>query len=83
MNLFKIKWDLFIIILSVYNSVCLPIELALLPPFMNGNRIFEIFNHVIDFMFFVDIIISFRTTYVNPMNGDEIKNPSKIWRNYI
>ena len=83
MNAYKIKWDLFIIILSVYNSVFLPLELSIKPPFMNENWKLEFVNHSIDFMFMIDILISFRTTQVNSMTGDEIRNPSKIALNYL
>ena len=29
-------------------------------------------NAVIDFLFLMDILINFRTTYINPKTGDEI-----------
>ena len=57
MNPFKIKWDLFIIILAVYNCVCLPIELAMVPPFMQDNNLLENTNNIIDLIFFLDIVI--------------------------
>ena len=83
MNPFKIKWDLFIIILAVFNSVTLPIELSVLPPFMKGNNLLAVINHLIDLMFFIDILVSFKTTYVNKMTGDEITNKKQISINYL
>lgn len=40
-------------------------------------------NWSIDFLFFVDIIINFRTSYINPMTGDESTNPKEIAKNYL
>ena len=40
-------------------------------------------SHVIDFMFFLDILITFRTTTVNIMTGQIIMEPKTIAKNYI
>lgn len=39
-------------------------------------------SYVIDGLFVADIVIQFRTTYVNSMTGDEIWQPSMIARHY-
>ena len=83
MDTTKTKWDLFIILLAIYTSVCLPLELAVLPPFLDNNIYFEVCNHVITFLYIIDIVISFRTSYVNPMMGDEVFDTKKISINYI
>ena len=82
MNPFKIKWDLLIIILAVYNCVFLPIEISIMP-FMKNNSYFQIANNVIDVIFLLDLIINFRTTFVNSMTGDEIFCSSAIAVNYL
>ena len=33
-----------------------------------------VFNYIIDIMFFIDIILNFRTTIYNPLTGDEISD---------
>ena len=83
MNVNKTRWDIFIILLAVFNSITLPLELAVLPPFMLDNWYLDAFNHIIDVLFFFDIVISFRTSYVNQMTGDEIFNTKKIANNYM
>ena len=40
-------------------------------------------NHVIDFIFFLDIILNFRTSYQNILTGDEVTNAKRIAINYI
>ena len=81
-NPYRIKWDLFVIILAVYNSIFLPLEIAFRPSFLKHQNLVNI-NHVIDAIFGIDIIISYRTTYVNPQTGDEQLNSSKIALNYF
>jgi len=82
-NTYKIKWDLFIILLALYNSISIPIELSLQPPFMNNNHGLIAVNLIIDFLFFLDMLASFRTTFVNQWNGDEISNPREIAIEYL
>ena len=38
---------------------------------------------IIDFLFFFDIILNFRTSFIDPLTGDEIKDGKKITINYI
>ena len=83
MNPIKIKWDLIIILLAVYNCISLPIELAMVPPFMQDNKVFDRANNLIDLFFLIDIIIQFRTTFVNPMTGDENHHLKSIAKNYL
>mmetsp|Transcript_11979 Transcript_11979/g.18507 ORF Transcript_11979/g.18507 Transcript_11979/m.18507 type:complete len:112 (-) Transcript_11979:400-735(-) len=80
-NPFRVRWDLFVMILSVWNSMIIPIELAFKPDsFSNSNLV--AFNYVIDFMFFIDILLNFRTSFLNQNTGDEIVNPKRVIVNY-
>lgn len=42
----------------------------------------DIFNYTIDFMFAVDILVNFNTTYLDD-TGEEIKNRKDIINNYL
>lgn len=44
---------------------------------------FTILNSLIDFLFLVDIVASFRTTYIDKSTGDEITNLRLIAINYL
>ena len=44
---------------------------------------FTAINAIIDTLFLVDIIISFRTTYVDPSTGDEIQDLRQIANHYL
>lgn len=43
---------------------------------------FNALSYTIDALFVADIIIQFRTTYVNSMTGDEIWAPQMIAKHY-
>jgi len=45
--------------------------------------LYEFLNNVIDFTFLVDILINFRTTYINQSTGDEISEPKMIAKHYV
>ena len=61
------KWDFLIIIFSVYNCIELPMEAAFnWRKLHDPNGITEKLNNIIDFLFFIDILMNFRTTFFNP-----------------
>ena len=64
-------WDLFVMVLATFNVFQIPFNVAFEPPFMD-TWYFEIVNGLIDFLFLVDIFVSFRTTSIDPGTGDEI-----------
>lgn len=61
----KIRWDLLIMILSLFNCFTIPIEVAFETPFMKSPAV-QVFNYIIDIIFFMDICIAFRTVYIDP-----------------
>ena len=68
--------------LALYNSFFIPFELSFQPPILAGPEFF-ILNSIIDFLFGVDIFISFRTTFYHPITGDEIMDLKIIRNNYF
>ena len=74
------NWDLMIIFLASYNCLFLPVEFAFAPPLfeMLWNKILQAITDVI---FFIDIPITFRTTYTS--KGAEVIDPKKIAKKYI
>jgi hypothetical protein len=56
MNPIMVKWELVVIILAVYSSIVLPLETAFSPPLLEDHR-FKLINHLIDFLFIIDILI--------------------------
>ena len=56
-------WDLFIIVLAIWNCLFIPFEVAFRP---EKTTTIEFADRVIDVLFFIDIIINFMTDYVHP-----------------
>lgn len=59
------KWDLFVMILSIFLSAWLPYEQAFIEHeyCSFGNlSVLDIFNYYIDGIFFLDILMNFNTT---------------------
>ena len=62
---YREKWDYVVMLCAVYNCIYLPYEIA----FKNQKDCYasvewiDYMNYCIDFLFFVDIILNFRTTY--------------------
>jgi hypothetical protein len=67
---------------AIYNSIQLPLNIAFKPAIFS-TALFMLFDNLIDICFAIDIIISFRTTYVNQYTGDEEINGVNIFKNYL
>ena len=78
----RVKWDMFIICLAVYNSIGLPIDLAFQPPMFQWGWVI-VGEILIDTCFILDIILAFRTTYMNPLTGEEVFCSRTIALNYL
>jgi hypothetical protein len=50
---------------------------------MLNHPVFVTLNFFIDFCFILDIIVNFRTTYINIRTGDEISDSKMIAKEYV
>lgn len=78
----KTRWDLLIILFAIYNCFGIPLEIAFEPPAM-GSALFTLVNSLIDLAFLIDIIICFRTTFLDVETGDEIFDAAVTGREYL
>ena len=67
--------------LSLINVATIPLSLSFEPAVFKKN-LFTYSNYVIDLMFLLDIIFSFRTTYIDD-KGEEVLDSFNIAKNYI
>jgi hypothetical protein len=80
----KFYWDQVILIIAIYNCVFIPLTLC----FQEINILMskQVWHTVINlgstFFFILDIFLEFNTTYVSS-TGEEIKDRSKIAKNYL
>ena len=61
----------------------LPLEVSFLLYLTKIDNIFDWINFWISCVFFIDILLQFRTTYVCSQTGIEIKDPKKIANHYL
>lgn len=77
----KLSWDLIIIVFSIYQAIMIPISLSFQPDFINAYEM-KLLESIIDLVFISDIIIRFRTTYIDPISGEEVMDFSLIAKKY-
>ena len=66
---------------AVFNCITIPFNVAFDPDAMNIDM-YSYLNYVIDFLFFLDILVAFRTAYINDL-GIEINKPLDIAIEYL
>jgi len=79
------QWNNFIIILAMYNSMLIPLQIFYKQKAHSalvGHPITMI-DAIVDLLFLIDIIITFRTTYLDPKLSLEVRDPHKIGKRYI
>lgn len=80
-NDFRLYWDIWIIFLSIWNSLYIPYDIAFQPSF-SYNIFLITLNAFIDLNFLIDIFFTFRTTYYD-YEGEEVFNWKKIAKKYL
>ena len=78
----RVRWDLFVMLLATWNCFSIPFNVAFEPAVMD-TWIFVVSNSVIDLLFLLDILVSFRTTFINQKTGDEINDPKLVAKHYV
>ncbi|XP_029945840.1 potassium voltage-gated channel subfamily H member 6a isoform X2 [Salarias fasciatus] len=88
---FKAVWDWVILLLVIYTAIFTPYSAAFLLNEVEEERRracgytcnpLNVVDLVVDIMFIVDILINFRTTYVN-QNDEVVSHPGRIAQHYF
>ncbi|XP_049859060.1 potassium voltage-gated channel subfamily H member 8 isoform X2 [Schistocerca gregaria] len=77
-GVFKSCWDWLILIATFYVAVVVPYNAS----FVNPDRPSMVSDVVVEALFIIDIILNFRTTYVN-RKGEVVSNSRSIALNYL
>uniref|UniRef100_H3DGF6 Potassium voltage-gated channel subfamily H member 7 n=1 Tax=Tetraodon nigroviridis TaxID=99883 RepID=H3DGF6_TETNG len=72
---FKAVWDWLILLLVIYTAILTPYSAAFPYPL-------NVVDLIVDIMFIIDILINFRTTYVN-QNEEVVSDPARIAIHYF
>ncbi|XP_037088722.1 potassium voltage-gated channel subfamily H member 2-like [Pollicipes pollicipes] len=87
---FKAVWDWIVLLLVIYTAMFTPYVAAFLLSEPGQNRVNKkygedpivVIDLIVDIMFIIDILINFRTTYVNK-NDEVVSHPGKIAVHYF
>lgn len=66
------NWDLIIMLLALFNCFSVPVEMAFEPDFLK-LPIIVVLNYMIDFVFLIDILINFRTAYIDEFGMEQTR----------
>lgn len=81
---FRVYWDLFIILLAVYNCILIPIDVGFGSKFYGTNgRTVDSVDSVLDIFFGLDFAFNFLTTFVSAKTGLQVTDGKKIAHNYL
>ncbi|XP_059165067.1 potassium/sodium hyperpolarization-activated cyclic nucleotide-gated channel 4-like isoform X1 [Physella acuta] len=79
---FRFYWDLFMLVLLIANLIVLPVAISFFKDDLTPQWI--VFNCISDTVFFLDIIINFRTGIILNDYADEIiLDPKRIAKHYL
>ena len=79
---FRIKWDLIIMTLAIYNCFMVPVQFSFDPDYAYSIW-FNCIELSINLFFIADIVISFRTTYIHSKTGEEVMEIKAIAKKYL
>jgi hypothetical protein len=80
----KVKFDMLVAVLIIWSVIILPYRIAFddLPTWESAAGAY-LFEWIVDFIFFLDIILSFRTCYIQSGEKIFVASSKKIAHNYI
>ena len=74
-----------VIVLAMYNSVTIPLAIFYEkdgPTFISSETI-ALVDALVDLTFLIDVVITFRTTYLDTEKGYDVDDPHEIAKKYL
>jgi hypothetical protein len=81
-NKIKVSWDIFIILLVLFNCYTIPMAVAFQNISWMRSSPYAIAEMLIDISFAIDILLAFRTTFITP-GGNLESDPKTIAKTYL
>lgn len=69
-------------VLATFNVFVIPLDVGFHPESFQEFW-FKFLNYIVDTIFFIDILVSFRTTYINERTGAEVRDVKMIMQYYL
>lgn len=84
-NSYKFYWDIFVILLAIYNAISLPMQIAFISVqnLYDQSTALNWFERMVDIFFAFDITVNFMTAYIDTHDGETFTSPKKIAKNYL
>ena len=84
-NPFKFYFDVFIILLAIYNAIFLPMRTGFIQvdDLYEESMVLIVVEILVDCFFIIDMVLAFFTEYLDTTNGEKFRSPKKIAKNYI
>ena len=79
---FRLRWDMLIIFLAAYQAVTIPISITYEPDEFESPAL-KVFSSLTDIVFLIDIMINFRTTFIDDETGEEVMDLLLISTSYL
>ena len=82
---FKMWWDILISVLASIDSITVPFffSFKLQTEAFSGSTGWLWTETIIDLIYIIDIVLHFRTTYIDRVTGDEIRQPKLLAKRYL
>ena len=73
-NMYKFSWQIFIIMLAVYNALALPLQIAFIEvqDYYDTTLSLEILEILVDVFFILDMVVIFFSAYIDTADGETI-----------
>lgn len=78
----KFYWDGMMNFLAIYTTIVVPYAIGFHAHWAHDKRFMTV-GLVKDIMFMFDILINFRTSFVNLLTGQEVIDPKKLAKHYL
>lgn len=78
----RLAWDLLVIVVSIYQAISIPLTISFNFDILNIPEIKTV-DSMIDLIFIFDILLHFRTTFIDPISGEEVLDTNLIAKKYV
>ena len=74
-NVYKFYWQIFIIMLAIYNAIALPVQIAFVAveDYYDSHTSLEVLEIMVDCFFIADMVIMFFSSFIDVTNGETIR----------
>jgi potassium voltage-gated channel Eag-related subfamily H protein 7 len=79
---FRFWWDIGIIVATTYSVWKVPIKVAFEPASLNTPAM-ALVDSLIDFFYLMDVLVTFRTTYMDLLANEQVTDSYRIATRYI